>query len=220
MGFTITVQFLIVQYGGDFASTRPLSARQWLACIGLGSISLPWGFILRCIPVDRFVRPAVAPPKPKPKPLLRRQSSILDTLGKRRLAAEKSTWELTSEDLSKAVENRDKDGTSPIVAWGGLEGVAEKLGSDLTEGLSKLECTSGKRIEHFGVNKLPQRPPKTFSELFFAALQDKTLIILMVSAAVSIYLGVYVEQKRYAEERDPIGDPIMFPLDLQYYLVV
>jgi magnesium-transporting ATPase (P-type) len=43
MIFTIVVQFLIVQYGGDFAQTRPLTAKQWAACVAVGSLSLPVG---------------------------------------------------------------------------------------------------------------------------------------------------------------------------------
>jgi len=51
MAFTLLVQYFIVQFGGDFASTRPLSFQQWIACISLGSISIPWGILLRFIPI-------------------------------------------------------------------------------------------------------------------------------------------------------------------------
>jgi len=51
MAFTVTVQYLIVQYGGDFTGTAPLTRKQWLACIAIGAFSLPWGAFLRLIPV-------------------------------------------------------------------------------------------------------------------------------------------------------------------------
>ncbi|CAG8462122.1 26034_t:CDS:2 [Dentiscutata erythropus] len=52
-------QFLIVQYGGEHAfQTVPLDIIQWLACIGLGFLSIPVGIIIRLIPIDRlFVFP-------------------------------------------------------------------------------------------------------------------------------------------------------------------
>jgi len=51
MIFTVVVQALIVQYGGDFTATAPLSQKQWLACIVIGAFTLPWGAFLRLIPV-------------------------------------------------------------------------------------------------------------------------------------------------------------------------
>ena len=43
MGFTLFVQFLIVQFGGDFAQTRELTLEQWLACASIGALSIPYG---------------------------------------------------------------------------------------------------------------------------------------------------------------------------------
>jgi Ca2+-transporting ATPase len=43
MGFTLFVQFLIVQFGGDFSQTRELSLEQWLACAAIGAASIPYG---------------------------------------------------------------------------------------------------------------------------------------------------------------------------------
>jgi len=54
MTFTVAVQYLIVQYGGEFADTAPLSRRQWIFCISLGAFSIPWGAFLRLIPVSSY----------------------------------------------------------------------------------------------------------------------------------------------------------------------
>jgi len=51
MIFTVAVQYLIVQYGGEFTDTAPLSPKQWLVCAAIGAFSLPWGAFLRLIPV-------------------------------------------------------------------------------------------------------------------------------------------------------------------------
>jgi hypothetical protein len=52
MAFTVLVQVLIVQYGGDFAQTRALTFEQWQACFVIGFVSLPYGFFLRFISVS------------------------------------------------------------------------------------------------------------------------------------------------------------------------
>ncbi|KAK6945264.1 Cation-transporting P-type ATPase, C-terminal [Dillenia turbinata] len=50
---TVVFQFIIVEYLGTFASTVPLSWQLWLISVLLGSISLPVGAVLKCIPVER-----------------------------------------------------------------------------------------------------------------------------------------------------------------------
>jgi Ca2+-transporting ATPase len=52
MVFTVTVQVLIVQYGGEFAGTHPLTTTQWGVCIAIGALCIPYGFILRLIPLS------------------------------------------------------------------------------------------------------------------------------------------------------------------------
>ncbi len=48
-----------------------------------------------------------------------------------------------------------------------------------------------------GVNVMPKIEPTGFFTLFFDALGDKTLMILMCSAFISILLGVFVETESY-----------------------
>lgn len=43
----------------------------------------------------------------------------------------------------------------------------------------------------FGANVIPPKPPKTFLELVWEALQDVTLIILEVAAIISLALAFY-----------------------------
>jgi len=63
MVFTVAMQYLIVQYGGEFTATHPLTTDQWLACLGLGAVSLPYGFVLRLIHVPERPPAPIAPPK-------------------------------------------------------------------------------------------------------------------------------------------------------------
>ena len=47
------------------------------------------------------------------------------------------------------------------------------------------------RTETYGSNVIPPKPPKTFLELVWEALQDVTLIILIVAALISLGLSFY-----------------------------
>lgn len=47
------------------------------------------------------------------------------------------------------------------------------------------------RSQVFGSNVIPPKPPKTFLQLMWEALQDVTLIVLMVAAVVSLALSLY-----------------------------
>uniref|UniRef100_A0A7R9WQ07 P-type Ca(2+) transporter n=1 Tax=Craspedostauros australis TaxID=1486917 RepID=A0A7R9WQ07_9STRA len=49
--FTVVAQWAIVEFGGDFTQTTPLSWEEWKSTMGFGAISLPMGFIMRLIPV-------------------------------------------------------------------------------------------------------------------------------------------------------------------------
>lgn len=51
------------------------------------------------------------------------------------------------------------------------------------------------RRDVFGSNIIPPRPPKTFLELVWEALQDVTLIILQLAAVISLLLSFYKPPK-------------------------
>uniref|UniRef100_A0A914I1I5 Calcium-transporting ATPase n=1 Tax=Globodera rostochiensis TaxID=31243 RepID=A0A914I1I5_GLORO len=48
--FTIIVQFAVVQYGGRWFSTKPLTCVQWLCCVAFGAGSLLWAQVVTTIP--------------------------------------------------------------------------------------------------------------------------------------------------------------------------
>eukprot|EP01100_Stratorugosa_tubuloviscum_P004637 TRINITY_DN2167_c0_g1_i7.p1 TRINITY_DN2167_c0_g1~~TRINITY_DN2167_c0_g1_i7.p1 ORF type:complete len:1023 (+),score=555.41 TRINITY_DN2167_c0_g1_i7:262-3330(+) len=48
---TVVVQFLIVEFGGKWASTVPLNLQQWISCVVIGFVSMPFGFLLKFIPI-------------------------------------------------------------------------------------------------------------------------------------------------------------------------
>mmetsp|Transcript_2684 Transcript_2684/g.4535 ORF Transcript_2684/g.4535 Transcript_2684/m.4535 type:complete len:132 (+) Transcript_2684:2-397(+) len=48
--FTCLTQWALVQYGGEFTRTAPLTAMEWAETVLLGSLSVPVGVLMRCLP--------------------------------------------------------------------------------------------------------------------------------------------------------------------------
>ena len=66
----MVIQFILVQFGGDFTKTQPLSFVQWMFCIGIGFLSLPLGVLIRLIPVPPEKIPVRLPVVDEARPLL------------------------------------------------------------------------------------------------------------------------------------------------------
>lgn len=62
-------------------------------------------------------------------------------------------------------------------------------------GLTGSQADIDHRRETFGSNTIPPKPPKTFLQLVWEALQDVTLIILEVAALVSLGLSFYAPEE-------------------------
>jgi magnesium-transporting ATPase (P-type) len=106
--FSIAVQILLVEFGGQFTQTHGLSLGQWGVCLLLSLSMLPYGFLLRFLPVKNAPSTVTKPPltpeeertvRERPlvpveeMPLLRRKSS--DSLRARENWAKlrrKSSW--------------------------------------------------------------------------------------------------------------------------------
>ncbi|KAL6009940.1 putative calcium-transporting ATPase 11, plasma membrane-type [Asimina triloba] len=80
---------------------------------------------------------------------------------------------------------------SNLKAIGGIEGVARKVSVSLNDGAMESEVTRRQQI--YGYNRYVEKPPKGFWTFVWEALQDVTLIILMVCAVASIGVGVATE---------------------------
>ena len=50
--FSLGLQILMVQYGGEFVRTSPLDLPQWLITIALGLLGIPIGVLMRIIPME------------------------------------------------------------------------------------------------------------------------------------------------------------------------
>src|SRR6218665_1557150 len=72
-------------------------------------------------------------------------------------------------------------------------------------GLSLSSSDIRRRTEVFGLNVIPPNPPKGFLRLVWEAIQDITLIILIVAALVSLCLSFYRPPPSHID----IGKPII-----------
>ncbi|XP_063706568.1 plasma membrane calcium-transporting ATPase 2 isoform X2 [Culicoides brevitarsis] len=98
---------------------------------------------------------------------------------------------VTLKQLRELMEHRGREGIAKLNELGGVQELCKKLYTSATEGLSGSREDMEHRADTFGSNVIPPKPPKTFMQLVWEALQDVTLIILEVAALVSLGLSFY-----------------------------
>eukprot|EP00735_Rhodelphis_limneticus_P008892 TRINITY_DN2361_c0_g1::TRINITY_DN2361_c0_g1_i1::g.20875::m.20875 TRINITY_DN2361_c0_g1::TRINITY_DN2361_c0_g1_i1::g.20875 ORF type:complete len:1035 (-),score=144.87,sp/P54678/ATC1_DICDI/46.38/0.0,E1-E2_ATPase/PF00122.15/1.1e-64,Cation_ATPase_C/PF00689.16/2.6e+03,Cation_ATPase_C/PF00689.16/3e+02,Cation_ATPase_C/PF00689.16/7.1e-43,Hydrolase/PF00702.21/4.4e+03,Hydrolase/PF00702.21/7.3e-27,Hydrolase_like2/PF13246.1/2.8e-18,Hydrolase_like2/PF13246.1/1.2e+04,HAD/PF12710.2/2.9e-14,Cation_ATPase_N/PF0069 len=100
-----------------------------------------------------------------------------------------SPYQLTVEDL---LELKSAGDVAKLEALGGIRGIAQKIGSDIENGLSKeeIECNFAQRRAIFNMNVYPEPDPASFIALFIDALKDPTLMILGGAALVALAAGI------------------------------
>eukprot|EP01111_Echinosteliopsis_oligospora_P005677 TRINITY_DN191_c0_g1_i4.p1 TRINITY_DN191_c0_g1~~TRINITY_DN191_c0_g1_i4.p1 ORF type:complete len:737 (-),score=213.28 TRINITY_DN191_c0_g1_i4:677-2887(-) len=96
---------------------------------------------------------------------------------------------VSAENLSEFVSEQDVDAIEKL---GGAKGIAGALGTDIDQGLSEDEAKSDKRIETYGSNRPKKKKQKGYLKFVWEAAQDKTLIILIICAVISVVLGTTV----------------------------
>jgi hypothetical protein len=86
-------------------------------------------------------------------------------------------------NLQKLLELMDAKDKKNLEDLGGVVGLAQNLGSDIQGGLKGTsEQDLHNRRQQYGENKMERKPPPTITELFLEAMQDTTIIILLVAA--------------------------------------
>ncbi|XP_050530800.1 plasma membrane calcium-transporting ATPase 2 isoform X3 [Daktulosphaira vitifoliae] len=98
---------------------------------------------------------------------------------------------VTLKNLRELMEHRGREGITKLNELGGVQDLCKKLYTSPSEGLSGSSADLEHRKETFGSNTIPPKPPKTFMQLIWEALQDVTLIILEIAALVSLILSLY-----------------------------
>ncbi|VFQ61448.1 unnamed protein product [Cuscuta campestris] len=97
-------------------------------------------------------------------------------------------FHIDPEELASIVRSHD---SKRLELHGGLRGLEQKLSLSLENGVPLSEIT--KRQNIFGLNRFVEKPSRSFWSFIWDALQDLTLIILMVCAVVSISIGIATE---------------------------
>jgi P-type Ca2+ transporter type 2B len=100
-------------------------------------------------------------------------------------------YRISLKELRELMEHRGREGIQRIQDHGGITSIMEKLYTSSDKGLSGSATDVAHRRETFGSNTIPPKPPKTFFQLVCEAVQDITLIILIVAALVSLVLSFY-----------------------------
>ncbi|KAL0268071.1 UNVERIFIED_CONTAM: hypothetical protein PYX00_010146 [Menopon gallinae] len=116
---------------------------------------------------------------------------------------------VTLKQLRELMEHRGREGVQKVNEYGGVQEICKKLYTHPNEGLSDVKVDLEHRRETFGSNTIPPKPPKTFLQLVWEALQDVTLIILEIAAIVSLALSFYHPQAETDEVVGPVdeGEP-------------
>ncbi|KAK0399123.1 hypothetical protein QR680_002907 [Steinernema hermaphroditum] len=101
-------------------------------------------------------------------------------------------FECTVAELRSLMELRGAEALDKINdTYGGVEGLCQKLRTDPNSGLAADKHSIHRRQHVFGKNEIPPNPSKSFFRLAWEAMQDITLIILLVAAVVSLCLSLY-----------------------------
>uniref|UniRef100_A0A1I7YE08 Cation_ATPase_N domain-containing protein n=1 Tax=Steinernema glaseri TaxID=37863 RepID=A0A1I7YE08_9BILA len=101
-------------------------------------------------------------------------------------------FECTVTELRSLMELRGAEALEKInETYGGIEGLCKRLKTDPNGGLSSERQSMKRRQDVFGKNEIPPNPSKSFIRLAWEAMQDITLIILLVAAIVSLGLSLY-----------------------------
>ena len=99
--------------------------------------------------------------------------------------------------LEEVVESGFANGSSLSDAGVTVDGLLAQLASDRDNGISGTDLE--KRREAFGVNYIEPPPMTSLLELMWEAVQDPTLILLLIAAFVNLILGYFFHAEHAAE---------------------
>lgn len=99
-------------------------------------------------------------------------------------------FDIDADELASIVEGHD---IKKLKWHNGVDGIAAKLSTSITDGIIANEDTLMLRMKVYGLNKFDEKPPRGFLVFVWEASQDLTLIILAVCAVVSLGVGIGTE---------------------------
>ncbi len=103
---------------------------------------------------------------------------------------------LNARDLLRLYSSgMTKENKKNLDEIGGVEKLAHFLLSDVNKGISTSGNSIAERIHVFGKNLFPVPETKSFLALFFSCIEDPTIKVLLVSAVISLGVGLYGDPK-------------------------
>jgi len=113
------------------------------------------------------------------------------TAGSGTVVERRDGYELSPEGLLGMVAHAQ---LGFLGAFGGAEGLAKALGCDEpSRGLGRM-FEFGRQRKRFGTNEVELPPEPSFWALIKEGLHDTTIIMLIISAFISLFLGLVVEE--------------------------
>lgn len=101
-------------------------------------------------------------------------------------------FDLSSEDLELLMQTHQHESVDELEEnFGGIAGLEKRLKTNLLSGLTGDVQDLAVRRRVFGHNEIPQKSSKSFFRLMFEAMQDVTLITLIICAILSFALTFY-----------------------------
>ncbi|XP_062006579.1 putative calcium-transporting ATPase 11, plasma membrane-type isoform X2 [Rosa rugosa] len=102
--------------------------------------------------------------------------------------AEKEGFSIHPDELASIIRSHD---IKVLKRHGGVDGILTKVSVVPDEGVRSSSIPTRQNV--YGLNRYTEKPPRSFLVFVWEALQDLTLIILMVCAVVSIGVGLATE---------------------------
>lgn len=102
-----------------------------------------------------------------------------------------SNFAVSAEALREIVTDAE-EGKKRLAELGGVRALSTQLNSDLTRGIRTDPKSLASRRAHFSINELPPAKEVTFLDMVVESLEDRMVQILMVSAVISLVLGLTV----------------------------
>ncbi len=112
------------------------------------------------------------------------------------MAGQEGRFGLSKYQLMELMSQRRLDAVARVREYGGVDGITKHLETNMKTGIRPTAGEIEDRVSAYGKNVIPPQAPKSFLSLCLDALQDKTLIILIVAAIISIVLGVTVDERK------------------------
>ncbi|CAF1314828.1 unnamed protein product [Rotaria sordida] len=99
---------------------------------------------------------------------------------------------ISIQELETLMQTRGHEGIKELnETYGGLNGIEQKLKTNLINGLSGDDNDLSARIAAFGRNEIPSKPPRTFLHLVLDAFSDVRLVRFIIFAIILFALSFF-----------------------------